>query len=129
MIGILERRKYTRFDLNVTANCQLTVSWFLRLQANHKDNNIEAVTLNISEGGIALLTESFIPTHCLINIYFILIRLSLDGQAIFFAPVKVKGQVRYCLRHRENQYRLGIRFIKASLTDFQKIANFVKIAS
>lgn len=86
---------------------------------------IEATMVDLSEAGMAILTKHNIPTSSEMLIRFTLFRS--DEQDIgFYGPVEIVGEVQYNNRLSENEYRLGVVFVKIDEKDKVEIKDFVK---
>jgi c-di-GMP-binding flagellar brake protein YcgR len=88
------------------------------------DKEVEATTLDISEGGMALLTDFNIPVGTSLFIKFILFKVGSDGKVNFYGPVVTGGEVRSNMLS-EKKYRLGISFSEIDPTDKTEMVNFL----
>lgn len=88
---------------------------------------IEANMVDLSEAGMAILTKHNIPASSEMLIRFTLFK-SDEQDVSFYGPVEIVGDVRYNNRLSENEYRLGIVFIKMDEKDKVEIKEFVKKA-
>jgi hypothetical protein len=77
------------------------------------DSEIEAVAVNISAGGIGLISDYSIPKFAILSITFILLRkTNVPGEVAREKPVRLKGEVRYSLTAEDNKFHIGIRFME-----------------
>ncbi|MDD5348374.1 MAG: PilZ domain-containing protein [Candidatus Omnitrophica bacterium] len=126
-IRINDRRRYQRLALNVSVHYRVKNPWYVRIQ--YGDHVTEAVTLNLSEGGMALLTTQGIPAHTSLDISFTLFKVDRHGEVNFFTPVEIEGEVRSTAIHDSDQYRLSICFVKKNSQTKNRITDFIKLAS
>jgi c-di-GMP-binding flagellar brake protein YcgR len=111
-----DRRKYQRLKLSVSVRYQVTDPIYARKYFGEQE--YDAVTLDIGQGGMALLTRYDIPPRCVLSIRFRLMRMSREGVVDFSEPFEVNGEV--CSNNDfDHQHRLGISFQlqDAQLTD------------
>lgn len=118
-----EKRRFPRvcvqFDLIYKVNTPPEV----RMRVG--EGEIRASTFDISEGGMAIITERQIPYSTELEILFHLI--FPDKQT---PPIYAVGIVRYNTATPDGKgYRLGIQFINIDKNDKQTIADFIKIKS
>ena len=82
------------------------------LRVKFGDREIEANMLDISAGGMALITEHNIPATSVLHIKFSLFKIDKNnGSAVFYRPYEIKGHVRSNIKI-EKGHRLGICFIR-----------------
>ena len=121
-----ERRRFKRVKINFTVFYRVNSPLAVHMRFGNRD--IDALALDISEGGMAVLTDYDVPALSIVTVRFIMM---LDDNAIsaesLTRSIEVKGEVRYnILMEKEKAYRLGIQFIGLSDADRNFIANFVK---
>lgn len=121
-----DRRRFQRLDLNITILYRVDEPPAVRMQIGDKD--VEATMLNLSEGGMGLVTEYNIPLWSFLSIKFTLSKMDKGGLVKFFGPLKIKGEVRSSVSMEKNEYRLGIRFMELDYQDKGAITDFVKSA-
>ncbi|MCM8774490.1 MAG: PilZ domain-containing protein [Candidatus Omnitrophica bacterium] len=113
IINNKERRKFLRIE--VAVNVVYSVIGNEQLSG-------EAVTKNISEGGICLVVHNKIDLNSLLSL-----KIHLpDGKE----PIQVTGKVVWKAEYtfiiiQESRYDLGIQFLDISETDRNRIANYV----
>ncbi len=122
-----DRRRFQRLKLNLSVNYRVDEPWYVRLK--FKGQEIEATALNLSEGGLALLTDYDIPVASLLLLKFSLFKLDRSGEVSFYNPVEINGQVRTNLVCEKNQFRLGLCFVRQESSADSSIGEFVKLAS
>ncbi|MEN3013806.1 MAG: PilZ domain-containing protein [Endomicrobiia bacterium] len=104
----IEKRKHKRLNVfHLTLPIQIRTS---------KDNvSVAGILLDISAGGIGILSFKEVPVDCIIE-------LSLNLHNIKTGPIKAKV---VWIKSQDKTYRIGLQFIEISKEDFIKIANFV----
>ncbi|MCM8787323.1 MAG: PilZ domain-containing protein [Candidatus Omnitrophica bacterium] len=120
---IQERRKFKRVKVNFIVIYSIHQPVKLRMFINNKE--IYAIMIDLSEGGMAVLTSYQIPENTLLHIKFTLI----DSTATFesrISKIELMGEVRYCTLREDKSYRLGIRFTQIKEEDRVIISNFCK---
>ena len=122
-----DRRRYQRLRLNLSVNYRVDGPWQVRVKFG--DQEIEATTLNLSEGGMAILTSYDIPVVSALLLKFSLFKINKEGQVSFYNPVEINGQVRSNTTCENNQYRLGLCFVRTESEQNCRIGAFVKLAS
>jgi c-di-GMP-binding flagellar brake protein YcgR len=89
---------------------------------------VDALMVDLSEVGIAVLTKYDIPVSTNFLIKFTLINLHAHKEERV-KSIEATGKVRYKVLTQDNVYRLGISFTRLSEEDRRAIANFVKKVS
>lgn len=88
---------------------------------------VDALILDLSEEGMAILTDRNIPAPSILSMEFTLINLyANEGKRV--KTMRISGEVRYSILSKKNNYRLGISFMQIVKKDKDAIANFVKMA-
>ena len=123
--SIQDRRRFQRLELNITVYYQIKEP--LNIKVMFGDKEIEAMMLNISAGGMGMLTKFNIPARSTLLIKITLAKMDKQGKVSFYGPMEVVGEVKYNVLEEDKQYRLGIRFIKVERQDQVEITNFVKM--
>jgi len=103
-----ERRKYKRlkvFHLSVP----------IVLKTNTEGLSIPGILLDISAGGIGILTFKEIPVNTVVNLQINLHYIKTDI---------IKAKVVW-IKQLDKTYRAGVQFIEISKKDFEKISNYV----
>lgn len=91
------------------------------------DREVDALMLDLSESGMAILTNYDIPASTTLVIKFTLINLYADKDERV-TSIKILGEVRYNVLSKESEYRLGISFTQIANEDKHAIAKFIKMA-
>ncbi len=123
--SIQDRRRFQRLELNITVYYQIKEP--LSIKVMFGDKEIEAMMLNISAGGMGMLTKFNIPARSTLLIKITLAKMDKQGKVSFYGPMEVVGEVKYNVLEEDKQYRLGIRFIKVERQDQVEITNFIKM--
>jgi c-di-GMP-binding flagellar brake protein YcgR len=103
-----ERRKYKRlkvFHLSVP----------IVLKTNTEGLSIPGILLDISAGGIGILTFKEIPVNTVVNLQINLHYIKTDI---------IKAKVVW-IKQLDKTYRAGLQFIEISKKDFEQISNYV----
>jgi c-di-GMP-binding flagellar brake protein YcgR len=119
-----EKRKFKRVRVCIGVVYRVNEPTSVRVVT--KDSEIEARLLDLSEGGIALLTEYDLPVSTVIFITFTLFKID-TADIGFYGPMKITGEVRYNVSMEDKMRRLGISFIELEDDDRREIASFVKM--
>jgi c-di-GMP-binding flagellar brake protein YcgR len=120
-----ERRRFKRVEANFIVFYKVKSP--LTVHMRFGDIEINALMLDISEGGMALLTDYDVPALSIVTVRFIMLDDNVHNVESRTRSIEVKGEVRYnFLIEEKRTYRLGIQFIGLSDEDRNFIANFVK---
>ncbi len=121
-----DRRRFQRLNVNLSVFYKVVSPLAARFLT--MDREVEAVTLDISGGGMAFLSRYNIPVKAILNMRFILFKMDKEGLVSFNDPVEVTAEVRSNVSAQNSkEYRLGVYFkgikeeTKAGLTDFCRI--------
>ena len=118
-----DQRRFKRIKVNLSVIYRLARPAAIRLLIGNKE--VKATMLDLSEGGISVLTNYDIPKVTALLIKFILFKIE-NNDVCFYGPMKIGGEVRYNMPLGGNEYRLGICFKKINKLDKSEITNFVK---
>jgi len=124
--GVSDRRRFQRLSLNLSAWYRIESPLFLRNIFGDKE--IEASTLDISKGGLALVSANNIPVWSTLIIKFILFKTDAQGLVSFSDPVEIVGDVRSNILLENNEYRLGISFKEIKKETRSEIDGFIDSA-
>ncbi len=91
------------------------------------DEEINALMLDLSEAGMAIVTNYDIPAETVLLIKFTLINLYAD-QEKKVKLINMTGEVCNSTLVENDEHRLGISFTEISEEDKSAIADFVKMA-
>ncbi|MDD3345003.1 MAG: PilZ domain-containing protein [Candidatus Omnitrophica bacterium] len=118
-----ERRMSDRIDAAFTLTYSVEKSYTLHIRLGLVDN-VDAVMLNLSDSGMAIITDYDIPKGAQLYIKFDLINMRLSGDDRW-KSMKITGETVSSVKMKDENYRVGIRFMKISEEDRQSIGNFV----
>jgi c-di-GMP-binding flagellar brake protein YcgR len=122
-----ERRLYERLKVNITVVYQVDKPIKVKMLVGKEE--VEAPMLDLSEGGISILTEYNIPAYTRLSIKFMLYRLEKATNFKLYESLRVKGEVKYSFASEGNKYRLGVCFKDLDYGSKSIIAEFVKVAN
>ncbi len=117
-----ERRKFKRVKVKLIVIYRKDAPLDVTIHDGNKE--LKATMLDISEGGISILTEADIPVSTIILIRFTLIKTDKD-HADFYGNMELRGEVRYN-RLMVKSHRVGICFLDICDADRHNIADFVQ---
>lgn len=119
-----ERRRFKRVNVNFTLIYR--VDAFLSAQIAIEGNtDIDALMLDLSQVGLALLTNYSIPQETNMILKFTLINFSSDIERRTMKMDAV-GKVVSNIKIKEGEYRIGINFIQITQEDKDVIDEFVR---
>ena len=105
----IERRGQKRVRVNCTVVYRLNEPPSARFIMQGKD--IQARMLDVSQGGMAMVTSYDIPVATVLSMRFTL--LNVDKEVVKFSgPLEVTGEVRSNIPAEKDEHRLGIYFTK-----------------
>jgi c-di-GMP-binding flagellar brake protein YcgR len=118
-----ERRKFKRVRVNFTAIFRIDKPIYVRMMAGNRE--VDGILLDLSEGGLCILTTLDIAASTILLIKFVLIDAHsfADNRT---AKMDVVGEVRYNILFGKQEHRLGIFFTQISDKDRKTIADFVE---
>lgn len=89
--------------------------------------DVDALMMDLSEGGMSITTDYEIPDKTLLNIYFTLINPN-RAEDDRVTKMELLGEVRSSsLLDNHKQRRLGICFTQIKESDRRAIADFIKL--
>jgi c-di-GMP-binding flagellar brake protein YcgR len=119
-----ERRKAKRLRVNLSILFRLDQSSKVRMFVEEQE--IRATMVDLSETGLALLTNVDLPDRALLAMKFTLFRVEPDDVS-FYGPIEIVGEVRYRQQLTPQEFRVGIVFSRIEDADKQEIGQFVKV--
>ena len=119
-----ERRKSKRVRVSLSVIYRVNEPLTVRLLTANKE--IKASILNLSDGGIAILTDYDVPVGTVLIMRFTLFKIDNEDVS-FYGPVEITGEVRYNTKE-EGQCRIGVQFTKIDEDDKKEIVNFSTMA-
>ncbi len=120
-----ERRRHQRLSVNFIVTFQVNQPPEVRMTIGGLD--VDALMLDLSEGGMAITTDYELPSATLLYIYFTLINpfKSEEGRV---NKMEILGEVRSCIPMGEHkQHRIGICFTQIKEYDKNVISDFVRL--
>jgi len=118
------RRQSERLDTAFTLIYQVEKPLSLRIQLGFT-NDIDALMLNLSDLGMAIITKHDLPVGIQLSIKFNVIDLRLQGDERW-RHMEITGQTVSNLSLPDSSHKIGIRFDRISSADKLAISNFVK---
>jgi c-di-GMP-binding flagellar brake protein YcgR len=118
-----DNRQFKRLRVNLSVVYRVDRPAKVRMTVGNKE--IRSTMLDLSEGGISLLTNCNIPEGTLLLMKFTLFNLEQDDVS-FYGPMEILGEVRYVMELGGSEFRLGIRFKRIEGQDKGEIADFVQ---
>ncbi|MBN3040367.1 MAG: PilZ domain-containing protein [Candidatus Omnitrophica bacterium] len=121
-----DRRKFDRVKANFIVVYKVNRPIEVTIKINQRE--ISALMLDLSEGGMALITKFDIPSFSFLIMNFTLMNTTALKEEDRIRTMDLEGDVRYNLTAPNSEHRLGIRFTKISQQDKEAIYKFVKSA-
>lgn len=119
-----ERRKSKRLRINITIVYRINKPSHVRVLVGEEE--VEATTSDLSEGGMSILTAYDIPLSTILTIEFMIYQVNELESFRFYKSIKVIGEVRSNVPSENNLYRIGIVFTKIEAEDKIELTKFVK---
>lgn len=119
-----ERRKFLRLSVNFIVTFQVDRPPDVRMSVGGYD--VDALMLDLGEGGMALTTDYEIPSGTSLFIYFTLIN-PYTNEERRINKMEIQGEVRHNVQLKDKQHRLGISFTRISEPNKQAISEFVRL--
>lgn len=121
----MERRIYKRLNVNFIVTFQVNKPPEVRMSVGGLD--VDALMLDLSEGGMAITTDYEIPSGTELYIYFTLINPNRKEDDRV-TKMELLGEVRSCTGIDNNkQRRLGICFSQVKDGDKLAIGDFIRL--
>jgi c-di-GMP-binding flagellar brake protein YcgR len=119
-----ERRQFQRINVNFIVTFQVDKPPQVRMSIGGLE--VDALMVDLSEGGMALSTDYEIPAGTLLYVYFTLINpLRTEDDRV--TKMELLGEVRSCTASdNQKQHRVGILFTKTKESDRRAIADFIR---
>lgn len=120
----VDRRKFKRTLVNFIVFYNVNSPLEIRIKIGERE--CEALTSDISEGGMGVYTNYEIPPVTIVTVKFIMINDNGVSAKDRSRSILVQGEVRYNILIKEKKlFRFGIQFIDLSPDDRSFISNFV----
>jgi len=120
--GGSEKRKYKRVRLGLSLVYRQDSALNVSLRGSGEEH--KAKMFDLSEGGLAIISDVAIPNATLLWTRFTLSKAEERGVS-YYGSMDLLGEVRYCVPIDNNKYRLGIAFVNIKDKTKADIANFV----
>lgn len=98
----------------------------LEVRVRTLEKESQASMIDISEGGVSILSEVNMVVGTNISIRFTLSKIEKESVG-FFGRIEVAGEVRNSVLVEKDSYRVGIAFINLDEVSKREIANFVQV--
>jgi c-di-GMP-binding flagellar brake protein YcgR len=121
-----DRRRFQRLALNIAVTYSIKEPLVARIVIG--DMDIQAHMLDLTQAGLAIVTNHNVPIETIISLSFDLAKVNEKGIASLYETIKAAGEVRSNIKLRADEYRLGICFIAINEQDKTRIAEFVNMA-
>jgi c-di-GMP-binding flagellar brake protein YcgR len=118
------RRSAERREVAFTLNYGVEKPYALRVNLGLNDN-LDALMLNLSDSGVAMITGVDLPQGAQLRIKFNFRNLFLSGQERS-RHMEIAGEVVSHAELSNGNYRIGVSFNKISDVDKEAIKNFIK---
>jgi c-di-GMP-binding flagellar brake protein YcgR len=119
----IEKRRFDRVGTNFIAVCRLRKAVSVTMAADEED--IDALMLDLSEGGLALSIDHKVPKSTCFLVKFILVHSNTYTRKDF-SPIQIEGKVRSCVPTKDKRYRLGVSFTEITEADKKSIIKFIE---
>ena len=119
-----ERRKFERVAASFIITYQIDKPLMMRLIVGKRQAS--ALMLDVSEGGMSIITDYDIPVSTVLLIKFTLINVNV-GKNERVTSMDVTGEVRYNILSKKNEHKLGIRFIRIDAKSRQVIGKLARM--
>ncbi|MFA5355976.1 MAG: PilZ domain-containing protein [Candidatus Omnitrophota bacterium] len=120
-----EKRQTERIDVNFVVIYNVNSPLSVRMMVGNQE--VVAIAVNLSEGGIAISTNYELPVSTLVKIRFILLNEKSPVISERMKSIEVTGDVRHSFLNQKNVYQIGISFIDLADSERQFIAGFIKL--
>ncbi|MFH1876010.1 MAG: PilZ domain-containing protein [Candidatus Omnitrophota bacterium] len=116
-----ERRKFKRTPVSFLVYYKINSPLVIKIQVG--DKMINALAADISEGGIAIMTDYELPPVASINVSFFMMNDKAYSADLKSRTITVRGEVRYNITIKERkEYKIGVLF--SDLSDDNR--NFIR---
>lgn len=121
-----ERRQFTR--IKVSFIVMYRVNQPVEITMMLGDQDAHAIMADLSEDGMAMVTNYDIPPQAQVNAKFIVLNENALRDMDRVKTVEVSGEVRYCSKVKERAYQLGVHFTDITEYDRTFIREFIRWA-
>ena len=114
------KRIYASFGLMFNVRSPFEV----RVQFGEKD--VDAIAVDIGEGGIGMLTNGVIPIGTRVELKFKIFNDSVHELEGSYRSFELQGDVRYSVVTKESDYRLGVQFGSVTEEERKFLIDYVR---
>ncbi|MFH1478321.1 MAG: PilZ domain-containing protein [Candidatus Omnitrophota bacterium] len=125
MADYKEKRQFRRLKVNFIVYYAVDRPIELRMIVDDKE--VSALMLDLSQAGMAILTNHNIPVSTILSIKFTLINNAISNIGEKIKKVNILGEVKNNIAISKSDYRLGILFKDADKKDRSIISEFVML--
>ena len=118
-----ERRRFQRLRVNLSVLYHIEGPEHVREIL--ADREFEGNTLDLSEGGMALLAWHYLPVDTELLLKIVIFESDHRGLVSFYDAVKLTGHVRSVIPAENDEYRLGICFDNVSVKKRQILSDLI----
>lgn len=119
-----DRRRFDRVEVSITIVYQIDKPAYVRIW--FKNEELEVETMDLSEGGMAIITDYDLPLSTPLALEFVLYDSTEEINFRIYRTIKAKGEIRDRVPIEADKYRLGICFTAMEDDDRAEIAKFVQ---
>jgi c-di-GMP-binding flagellar brake protein YcgR len=120
----IEKRKFKRVAVYFIVFCRVSSPLRVRIKIGNRE--VEALAVDISEGGMAVYTDCEIPPVAVVSVKFIMINDYAVSAQDGTRSILVRGEVRYNIFIEEKKtFRFGMQFMDLPVDDRIFVSNFV----
>ena len=119
-----DRRIYKRIYASFGLMFNVKSPFEVRVQFGERD--VDAIAVDIGEGGIGMLTNGVIPIGTRVEMKFKIFNESEHELQGSYRAFELQGDVRYSVVTRESDYRLGVQFVIVTAEERQFLTDYVR---
>jgi c-di-GMP-binding flagellar brake protein YcgR len=121
-----ERRGFQRSEVKFLVLYKVNEPLKVRMQIGER--LINAIAVNLSAGGMAVLSNFAVPPDTIVSLQFTLVNEAEARDEDCCRTINIRGQIRHSNLTHEKTYRLGICFLDMSAGERNFIIKFVALA-
>ena len=121
-----DRRRFRRMQARFLVVYKVKEPLEVTITINKRE--ISALMLDLSEGGMALVTECDIPEKTVLVMNFTLINTAMRDDSRRIRSMDMEGVVKYNLSLEGKEHRLGIAFTRLKEDDRDAVRDFVTLS-
>lgn len=119
----IDRRRYKRMQISLAAHYEITGPEHVRDIIGGKE--YDARTLDLSAGGLSLITDHYLPAGTELLISIALFETNLIDTVQVFEPLRVYGVIKSAMPVGGNQFRIGIEFTAVGEKESLRISHMI----